>query len=584
MPRRLPLLIALLALTPACARLRPAPESGQVMAGADARREADGRAFARFFDGEMMLRMGDIAGAEAAFLEAAQFDPASSEIQLRLCQIYQHRGQLELAEETASRAVELDVRSVEARLKYAQLLTARRAFPDALIQLGAALEVEPKNTAVLLQKGAVEMSIGRLEAARKTYERITAAEPMNAVALYSLAQIYAAQGNIPAAEAFYLQTTEAAPRFKRAYVDLFLLYDQYGQKQKAIALLRKLVEEVDPDNEELRRLYSSALINEGKLDEAVRVLEKEREIQPGNLDVLARLGYAQFEQHNFEAAIEQFRLVLARDPDNHAVRYYLGLSLDAMGAGEAAIAELSNIPAGASVYPDSLLYRAYVLEKLGRNSEAVDSIQEAIAVRPEEPRYPEYLSSLLLRAGRRAEGIDTARKALEQFPQSVRLLVVLAYLLEKEDFDESIRVMQRVLDIEPKNAEALNFIGYSWADRGMHLDRAEAMIRQALELMPEDGNITDSLGWVLYKRGKFAEALEVLKKAADMSPGVAEIRDHVGDAYLATGSREKALSSWRQALDLNPDPDMRERIQQKIREHSAVSPEPPKKPSPGKKK
>jgi tetratricopeptide (TPR) repeat protein len=199
-----------------------------------------------------------------------------------------------------------------------------------------------------------------------------------------------------------------------------------------------------------------------------------------------------------------------------------------------------------------------------------------MALKPEEPRFPEYLAALFMRARRVDDGIRVARDGLVKFPQAIRLHIVLGYLLEKKDFDESIRTMQRVLDLDPKNAEALNFIGYGWADRGIRLPEAEQMIRAALDAQPDDGNITDSLGWVLFKQGKFAEALEVLKKAVEMSPGVAEIRDHLGDAYEATADLEKAVATWRQALELNPDPDLRAAIEKKLRDHPAGPAEPPR--------
>ncbi len=554
------------------------PGSGDmVLAGVQAQNEADSRAFRRFFDGEMKLRTGDIPGAQSDFEDAARFDPASSEIQLRLAQIHQMKGELEQAEGAAKEAVRLDVRNVTARLKYAQLLTARGALSDAADELDAALKVEPGHIQALLQKGSLEASLGRLNDAADSFDEVLDYDPGNAVALFSVAQIRATQGKFEEAEAYYRETIAAAPRFKRAYVDLFLLYEQYGEKKKALDMLRILTQEIDPDNEELRRLYSSALINQGDLQTAVTVLEKERQMQPGNLDVLARLGYAYFEQKNYESAIEEFRLVLARDPNNEAARYYLAVSLDSIGQSEAAEAEFVRIKPGTAVYTESLLYRAFVLEKLQRQNEAVDSLRQAIAQYPDETRFPEYLAALHLRLRQTGEGIRVAREALQKFPLSIRLRIVLAYLLEKEDFDASIRVMQEVLAKEPKNAEALNFIGYSWADRGVHLEEAEKLIRQALELQPDDGNITDSLGWVLFRQAKFAEALEVLHQAADMSPGVSEIRDHLGDAYLATGEIQKAVEAWKQSLDLNPDPDLKARIEKKIRDHEG-RPEPKKAP------
>lgn len=571
---------AFLALTACAGKSSGAPEESGILAGAEAHNEADGRAFRKFFEGEMKLRTGDIRGAETDFLDAARFDPSSSEIRLRLAQIYQLKGEIAQAESEAAEAVRLDVENVPARLKYAQLLTARGALAEAVKELTAALKVEHGNVQALLQKGSVETTLGRLGDARQTFQKVLEIEPLHTLALFSLAQIAAAQGKTADAENLYFQTISIAPRFKRAYIDLFLLYEQYGEKRKALEILRQLAEEVDPENEELRRLYSSALINQGELEAAVKTLEREKDLQPGNLDVLARLGFAHFEQRNFPGAIEEFRLVLARDPGNDAVRYYLAISYDNAGQPDAAAVEFSRIRPESPVYLEALLYHAFVLEKLERKGEAIDLLTRGMGARPEEPRIPEHLAGIFMRAHRYPDGIRVAREALEKFPASIRLHVVLAYLLEKTDFDASVRTMQKVLDMEPQNAEALNFIGYGWADRGINLPQAEQMIRQALELMPDDGNITDSLGWVLYRQGKFTEALEVLRQAVEMSPGVAEIRDHLGDAYKATGDLEKAISTWHQALELNPDDDLKARIEKKLEEHQNGAAKPAKKARP----
>ena len=112
-------------------------------------------------------------------------------------------------------------------------------------------------------------------------------------------------------------------------------------------------------------------------------------------------------------------------------------------------------------------------------------------------------------------------------PQNTDLRYRLGMLYDKTGRpDDGIREMEAILKHEPDNPEALNFIGYSWADRGIRLDEAEAMIKKALSLKPGDGFITDSLGWVYFKKNRLDEAIRYLKEAAAILPEDAAIGKH----------------------------------------------------------
>ncbi len=110
-----------------------------------------------------------------------------------------------------------------------------------------------------------------------------------------------------------------------------------------------------------------------------------------------------------------------------------------------------------------------------------------------------------------------------------------------------------------------NFIGYSWADRGIHLDESEKLIKKALKLKPEDGYIIDSLGWVYFKQGRIDEAIAALEKAVLLAPKDAIIAEHLGFAYLSNNQFERARHMFKQALELDP---AKEYLKAKINEIS----------------
>jgi Flp pilus assembly protein TadD len=134
----------------------------------------------------------------------------------------------------------------------------------------------------------------------------------------------------------------------------------------------------------------------------------------------------------------------------------------------------------------------------------------------------------------------------------------------------SMQMMRKVIALDPKHANALNYLGYTYADLGENLDEAERLILEAMKHKPEDGYITDSLGWVYYQKGDYEKALEQLKKAVELVPDDPVILEHLGDTYLKLNDREKALEYYRKSLDLKTKD--REGLEQKIRELIQTNP------------
>ncbi len=147
-----------------------------------------------------------------------------------------------------------------------------------------------------------------------------------------------------------------------------------------------------------------------------------------------------------------------------------------------------------------------------------------------------------------AEAYAVFEQAAARWPDDVGLLYEQSMMAEKLDrIDEMERLLRRVMQIDPKYAHAYNALGYSLADRGLRLDEAKALIVKALELMPGDPFITDSLGWLEFRRGNLEEARRLLQQAWEGRPD-AEIGAHLGEVLWVMGRRDEALGIWRQAL------------------------------------
>ena len=209
------------------------------------------------------------------------------------------------------------------------------------------------------------------------------------------------------------------------------------------------------------------------------------------------------------------------------------------------------------------------LDRLDRSDEAVKTLR-AMAVEDKDEADP------LIDLGDILRGRDRFEEAVEAYDQAVAridelgkrhwsLLYARGIALERsKKWSRAEADFLRALEFEPDQPYVLNYLGYSWVEKGINLEKAEAMIRKAVELRPNDGYIVDSLGWVLYQLGKPDEAVRELERAVELRAEDPVINDHLGDAYWRVGRRAEARFQWSRALSLDPDPDLIEAIQAKL--------------------
>ena len=135
-----------------------------------------------------------------------------------------------------------------------------------------------------------------------------------------------------------------------------------------------------------------------------------------------------------------------------------------------------------------------------------------------------------------------------------------------DDIKKSIHYMKKVIALDPQNADALNHLGYTYAETGVKLNEAEELIQKAMELKPENGYITDSLGWVYYQKKEYLRAVKWLEKAHNLVPEDPIITEHLGDGYLKLNKKEDALRMYQRALELKPAKEREKALRKKIEE------------------
>jgi Flp pilus assembly protein TadD len=126
--------------------------------------------------------------------------------------------------------------------------------------------------------------------------------------------------------------------------------------------------------------------------------------------------------------------------------------------------------------------------------------------------------------------------------------------------------MKKAIELNPQNAQALNYLGYTYAESGRNLDEAERLIKRALVVEPEDGFYVDSLGWVYYQKGEYKKAVEELERAVNITNNDPTITEHLGDAYRKMGKLKEASRQYDDALKKSQETDQQSRLKDKIQD------------------
>jgi len=267
-------------------------------------------------------------------------------------------------------------------------------------------------------------------------------------------------------------------------------------------------------------------------------------------------------------------------PDNDAALFRLGVL--ATRAGQPAKARLffSRLPQNSLYYPDMQLLAALSINQdlskasdaaKKRNKQAAAGLEAIIAKARDKTPLENVLANIYLQtedypaAVKILNGLISRVKQPQEQDWSIYFQRAIAYERLK-DWPKAEADFRQTLKLNPNSADALNYYGYSLAERGQNLEYALDLVRKAARIDPKSGAIIDSLGWVYYKMGRYDEALPILEKAVRLEAGDSSINEHLGDVYWRAGRRLQAVFQWNHALAYGPaTPEDAARIRDKLR-------------------
>jgi tetratricopeptide (TPR) repeat protein len=469
--------------------------------------------------------------AEKSFNKALEIDPSSEDALVGLAERYGQMGDAKQAAEKLKTAAE---KSPNARTLYA----LGKAYEDLDDYKGAAdafqraLQLGADEDQVVPELAKAYMYSGQADEALKLYQQLAAASPRNPEYQLHLAEIYLTQGETAKARAAIDKAKTAAgsdPRVRYAEVAVLQAEDKNDQ---AIAAMKSILDDT------AKKTYSE--------DEA-----KNREIF---LEKLAKL-YVTTKQT--EQAVSTYRQMATIDP-SEAPNVEAAIIDVYRNAKDRAKAR-AEADAALSKYPKDLVVitaHAGVLADEGKIEEGVKEMRNTS--KTPDAKLEMQIGLVYLNAKRYAEAakaFDGAEKLAKSDAEKVDIDFYLGDALEREKkYDESEAAFRKVLAINPNSAQALNYLGYSLADRNVKLDEAFTMVKKALDQDPTNGAYMDSLGWVYYRQGKFSEAEDLLIRALEKSSDPT-IHDHLGDVYAKEGKTAEAVAQWQASVKEYKDGD-----------------------------
>ena len=520
----------------------PVAKVAPVSSAAQADWERRAEAHAAFAAGLVRGMNGDSEGLLNYFERVTEKDLSNYELVADVARRFLQQGKTDRALKLLDRVAERPDAPGELHALHGVALTSVGRTADALKAYMRAAERPPVIVAVyqavvriLADDRRTAEALPLLVRARKSF----ATEPGS---LLDIADLYRVIGSADArrqvqAKAAALevlaQVRSLKPEDPALALRLSDRYAQLGQADQAEAVLRELQERAPRNSAAVSRL-AELYLRSGRIPEASRQLEALRKIDPANPVTYYFLGVVALEEKQFERARNHFERAILINP---------GLE-----------------PAHTDL--------AVALLSLLRPEEAVSVLDRARKEVPPSFRI-EYLSgvarSQLKRFDQALEAYSAAEKlgSTNQPPLTDhRFYFQVGALLERKgDENKSIEYLQKALELKPDYDEALNHLGYMWAEKGKNLPKARAMIEQALKAEPENPAYMDSMGWVLFKLAKHSEALDWLLKARQrMTEPDATVLDHVGDAAAACARWDLAREAWAASLKVEASPAIAKKL------------------------
>ena len=292
--------------------------------------------------------------------------------------------------------------------------------------------------------------------------------------------------------------------------------------------------------------------------------------QAGAAEALYGLGASLGRRGGEDLGLVYLQLALYLAPNHPLALLSLADLYELLKKPELAIKVYERIPAGSPLHRNAAIQMAANLDSLDRADEAEKHLEALIKQHPDDLEAIMALGNVLRGHKKFAECADVYSKGVATIAKPEKANWVIFYFRgicyeRSKQWPKAEADLKKALELFPDQPHVLNYLGYSWIDQGINLDEGMAMIKKAVQQRPDDGYIVDSLGWAYYRTGNYEEAAKQLERAIELKPEDPTINDHLGDAYWRVGRTLEAKFQWAHARDLKPDPEDLPKIEEKLK-------------------
>lgn len=458
---------------------------------------------------------------------------------------------------------ELDPKNPEPAFLVGQYLIAAQQPALALERSEKLLKMDAQTLFVPIATAARNTSDEERKILRDQFTRLLKSHPKDIDLLLGLAVLEEQSGNYDESLAHIhkAQSVDADDMQARLF-EVDILYKS-GRPDKAIKRMATIVAD-HQDNERLRLQYAR-LLTEQDLEKAREQFDYLAKSNSMEADLLLARALVNYQLEDKVQAQDLFEQLLFLKKHPNTAHYYLGEIALADNKIPSAIEHFRRVEGGTEYIPSVI--RAFNL--MMQQNQRLDGQKWLLEQRKQHPQLAKRLylveSEILMQHDELQRSMAALNEAIQQFPDAIELYYARSLLYEKlQDVVSAETDLRRVLAAQPDNVDALNALGYVLADKAGKLEEAYQLISRALALRPEDPAIMDSMGWVLFRMGKYEEAILRLKRAYELYP-MDEVAAHLGEALWVSGDKAAAEKAWSQGLKDKPDsefiPATRARLQ-----------------------
>ncbi len=501
--------------------------------------------------------------AEEAYEKALICDPESQYILRKLPILLIRMGKQAGAAKWLRTLIEKYPDELQDRLLLARL-NIRNGDIDEAIQLYKELiKLTPEDETMLLRLGFLYSEQKRYSEAEQTFRQALSLNKESFFAHLYLARLAVETKDID----------QAAKWYKKALsinwsVDLaFELAEFYGiqENYKKVEQQYRSILENDPKNHRAGLGLVHTLLVQDKEKRALQILAQLRKNSdsPNQIDIITARLYLRSKNFNKAATILE---PLATSQEVPEATYMLAVIRYQQKQLDKAITLLQTIEEESAQYENAISLQVRILLEQKKQDLAIKRIDAALKnTRTVSPELYTLLASIYMEQNQMQKGYDVLERALIKYPDNPQIYFEYGLLLEQDAMQQkAIERMKKVLELEPDHAEALNYLGYTWADNNVNLEKALEYIQKSMNLKPGSGYIQDSLGWVYFRMGKLDLAIQEINAALLLEPDDPNIYEHLGDIYQKQGKRKKAADAFKKAEKLFTTESSKIRIREKL--------------------